>query len=112
MSFRVQQRMETRNRRVRTEIHQDEMGKKKKKNQKKNETSRGPQPDDTAETIRQLREENEMLRARLEKIAELAASLPGSPLLHDIDEEDEEDELTRDVDDQITDDGHRGASSR
>jgi hypothetical protein len=74
------------------------MSKKKKKDKKKS----GAAPaSDLEAVVQQLREENEMLRARLEKIGELAGDLPGRE--RDDDEDDEYDELTRDVDDLITD---------
>jgi hypothetical protein len=76
---------------------------KKKKQKKKN--SAGPAADLQSE-IERLREENEMLRARLEKIAELAGDLSAGA---GDDEEDEYEELARDVDDVIEDDGKRTA---
>jgi hypothetical protein len=73
------------------------MSKKKKKQKKKN--SADPVPDLESE-VQRLRDENEMLRARLGKINELASDLPG----HEPDDEDDEyEELTRDVDDVIGD---------
>jgi hypothetical protein len=73
------------------------MGKNKKKKDKKHKN--GPAGDLEAE-VQRLRSENENLRARLVKIADLASDLPGDP-----DEDDEYDELTRDVDDEIADSG-------
>lgn len=82
------------------------MGKKKKGEKKK--AGKVRKEDASANHLQELMQENEMLRARLEKIAEIASSLPGVPLLHDLDEEDEEDELKRDVDDQIAEDEQAG----
>jgi hypothetical protein len=73
------------------------MSKKKKKVKKKNSVT--PAADLEAE-VQRLRAENEILRARLEKISELAADLPGR---EPDDEDDEYDELTRDVDDLVAD---------
>ena len=56
------------------------MGKKKKDKRKKSE------PSDLAALVERLQKENEELRARLEKIAELTEDLPGD------DEDDEEEE--------------------
>jgi hypothetical protein len=77
------------------------MSKKKKKDKKKSSVE--PPSDQEAE-VRRLREENEMLRARLEKIAELASGLP---VEHD-EEDDEYEELTHDVDDLIADGENKG----
>lgn len=68
------------------------MGKKKKE---KNDASAGADPQSE---LRRARAENEALRARLEKIAELASDLPGAA--RDVEDEEYE-ELTHDVDDQI-----------
>jgi hypothetical protein len=77
------------------------MSKKKKKAKKKSTIE--PAADLESE-VQRLREENEMLRARLAKISELASDLPG-----DIDDEDDEyDEMARDVDDVIEDAKERG----
>ena len=75
------------------------MSKKKKKDKKKHA---GLPEGDPESELRRLREENEMLRARLEKISEIAAVDTGEP----DDEDDEYDEMTRDVDDLI-DDGEK-----
>ena len=69
------------------------MSKKKKKDKKKD--SAEPESE-----LQRLREENEMLRARLEKIHELAGELPGAGASRD-DEDEEYDEMERDVDDLI-----------
>jgi hypothetical protein len=72
------------------------MSKKKKKDKQK--SSMEPAADLESE-VQRLREENEILRARLAKIGELASELPG-----EIDDEDDEyDEMARDVDDVIED---------
>jgi hypothetical protein len=73
------------------------------KNKKKDKKAKKQGSSDSGSlqnVIQKLREENEILRGRLEKIAELTRGLPGDV---DQDEEDEYDELTRDVDDQIAD---------
>ena len=67
--------------------------KKKQKKQKKRDTA---DVQDLQATVERLRQDNEALRARLEKIGELASDLPGSD-----DEDDEYEELNHDVDDQI-----------
>lgn len=59
------------------------MSKKKKKDKKK--SSVAPAADLESE-VQRLRDENEMLRARLEKISELASELPG--VEHEDDSED------------------------
>ena len=64
------------------------MGKNKKKKDKKQKNGNGAAVELELE-VQRLRDENEALRARLEKIAELAADLPG----------DDEDEDTVELDD-------------
>ena len=74
------------------------MSKKKKKEKKKTSVASAA---DLESEVHRLREENEMLRARLEKIGELAGDLPR------VTEDKQYDELTRDADDQNADGGKR-----
>jgi hypothetical protein len=73
---------------------------KNKKKDKKRKIGASATTDLEAQ-LQRLRDENEALRARLEKIAELASELPGAA--EQDDEDAEYDEMKRDVDDREPD---------
>jgi hypothetical protein len=80
---------------------------KHKKNKKKDKKSKAERKNaaagDLQTEVERLLQENEQLRARLDSIAEPARTpLPTARKDHDVEDEDYE-ELTHDVDDQIAD---------